>query len=153
MPTLYVPWKKPSEIKPEDTLIGVGFTAVDVKAVSEGVRITKYDEQPARQNRKNEGFSILVSNRGTLLGRRSGMIYYAYKDANDPQWKEFSLLNQYGKYLGCGRLKELRFGYGGVTIHRGLPKDKTIPPDIETLLDEDGNLPPSYRVYWFEHLP
>jgi hypothetical protein len=71
MPTLYVPWKKPSEIKPEDTLIGVGFTAVDVKAVSEGVRITKYDEHPARQNRKNEGFSILVSNRGTLHGEGS----------------------------------------------------------------------------------
>jgi hypothetical protein len=71
MPTLYVPWKKPSEIKPEDTSIGVGFTAVDVKAVSEGVRITKYDENPARQNRKNEGFSILVSNRGTLHGEGS----------------------------------------------------------------------------------
>ncbi len=71
MPTLYVPWKNPSEIKPEDTLISVGFTAVDVEAVSEGVRITEYDEHPARQNRKNEGFSILVTNRGTLRGEGS----------------------------------------------------------------------------------
>ena len=42
------------------------------------------------------------------------MIYYAYKDANDPLWKEFDLQNQHGKYLGCGRLKEFRFAYGGV---------------------------------------
>jgi hypothetical protein len=81
------------------------------------------------------------------------MIYYAYKDANDPLWKEFDLQNQHGQYLARGRLKEFRFAYGGVTIHRGLPKDKPIPPDIKALLDEEGNLPPSYRVYWFEHLP
>jgi hypothetical protein len=71
MPTLYVPWKKPSEINPEDTLISVGFTAVDVEVLSDGVRITKYDDHPARQNRKNEGYSILVSNHGTLHGEGS----------------------------------------------------------------------------------
>ena len=78
------------------------------------------------------------------------MIYYAYKDANDPLWKDFSLVDQYGKYLGSGTLREFRFGYSGVTMHKGLPKDKPIPSEIEAVLDEEKKLPPSYRVYWFE---
>ncbi len=78
------------------------------------------------------------------------MIYYAYKDSSDPLFKEFDLLSEEGKYLGSGNLREFRVIYGVSTIYKGIPKDMVLPSNIKVLLDEQGNILPTYRLYWFK---
>ncbi|PHJ59057.1 hypothetical protein VF14_13465 [Nostoc linckia z18] len=75
MPTLYIPYKNPSEIKKEDMYPFVDFEKIEFRIEPEGIRFIQFDEHPLRRIKTKEVINILITKQGKLKGRNSTKLH------------------------------------------------------------------------------